>query len=253
MAYDGSDFCGWAEQRERRTVCGTLKTCISRAAGEQIELRGASRTDSGAHAVGQTADFATRKNLPVEKWTQVLNKLLPPDVMILSCDEVPLEFHSRFFARSRVYEYRVSERSKLEPAAARYVHPLGAELDLNLMKRAARLLKGEHDFRMFGEQLSGVKNTVRTMKSVAIFRQDDLIVIQFEANAFLRGMVRRLSGALVELGAKRRTFESFEALLNGKNVRHTPKVLPANGLWLMQVKYGKRLRDLRQEKMFELE
>lgn len=247
VQYDGTDFCGWAEQKAARSVQRTLKECIYRATGEIVELRGASRTDSGAHALGQVADFAS--NLPIEpsKWAQIINRVAPIDLRVSKSSLVHGDFHSRFFARSRTYRYTISELDKVDPMKSRYVYEGGRQLDLAKMRSAARHLIGEHDFRAFGEELENVENAVRSVLVAEIIRKGTELHIMLEANAFIRGMVRRISGGLFEVGRGHRSEGSMVRLLDtsARESEQLPVVLPARGLTLMRVQYGKRLRDLR--------
>lgn len=253
IQYDGTDFCGWAEQVGRRTVQGTLKTCIESVCNHAVDLRGASRTDSGAHAVGQFADFEAENPMPAARWAKALNDRLPLDVRILRSRSVPPEFHSRFFARSRTYLYRISEENKVSPFEARFVHASGREIDEKVMSDAAQRLVGQHDFLAFGEELPENCNTVREVYSCSVTRRGREIRIIIRANAFIRGMVRRIAGGLFEVGIGRRSREDFVSLLNIE--RRTdipwPVVLPARGLTLLKVDYGRPYRDLRHEQAFE--
>ncbi|HWP31680.1 MAG TPA: tRNA pseudouridine(38-40) synthase TruA [Fimbriimonadales bacterium] len=249
VQYDGTDFCGWAEQSQVRTVQGTLKESIRRAIGEEVELRGASRTDSGVHATGQVCDFATHVPIPSEKWPRILNRLLPMDMRVYRASFVPLRFHSRFFARSRVYEYRMVEDEHPNPMISRYVFNAGYSLDVEAMNSCAQLLLGTHDFSGFAIGVQEIENPVRTMLVANVNRVRDEVRIRLEATAFLRGMVRKIAGALWEIGRGKRSVEEFEALLQ-KEVwmkSKPPRVLPPKGLTLVKVKYGRRLRDIREE------
>jgi tRNA pseudouridine38-40 synthase len=250
VQYDGTDYRGWAEQPRARTVSGTLKNAITRATGIEVELRGASRTDSGGHAAGQVADFATSLDIPTGKWPDVINRWLPGDIRVLRASAVPMRFHSRFFARSRTYEYRFAESRRAPPERSRFVHSVGWELDLLAMSRAASLLVGDHDFRAFGEELVGVENSVRRVDSATVRRRKAEVVVRLEASAFIRGMVRRISGGLLEVGRGKRSVEEFENLLDvrRRDWEQWPVVLPARGLMLMKVTYGRPLRDLRDER-----
>lgn len=248
VQYDGTDFCGWAEQPQVRTVQGTLKECIRRAIGEEVELQGASRTDSGVHASGQVCDFATHVPIPSEKWPRILNRLLPMDMRILRASLVPMRFHSRFFARSRVYEYRMVEDEHPHPMITRYVFNAGYPLDVEAMNDCVQLLLGTHDFSGFAVAVQDIENPIRTMLFASVKRVRDEVRIRLEATAFLRGMARKIAGALWEVGRGKRSFEEFKALLqkNGWQ-RRPPRVLPPKGLTLVKVKYGRRLRDVREE------
>lgn len=252
IQYDGTDFCGWAYQPGARTVQGTLTDCIRRVSGEEVELTGGSRTDSGAHAIGQCADFLTAVPIPADKWSSVMNRQLPLDVRILKSDLVSESFNSRFCARSRQYVYRLSVLDKIDPFRSRYVHAVGKHLDMDVMDVACKLLVGTHDFRGFGEQLNGVLNTVRTVLNAHVVVVRDEVRVRIEATAFIRGMMRRIAGGLFEVGVGRRTLESFKSVLDlcGDEVV-LPEVLPARGLTLERIRYGRKIRDLRFDQVIE--
>jgi len=248
VQYDGTDFCGWAEQPQVRTVQGTLKECILRAIGEEVELRGASRTDSGVHASGQVCDFVTSVPVPAEKWPKVLNRLLPTDVRVIKAFSVPFRFHSRFFARSRVYEYRMVEEEHANPIMSRYVFAAGCPLDVEAMNICAQSLLGTHDFSGFAIAVQEIENPVRTMFSASVRRMKGEVRIRLEATGFLRGMARKIAGALWEVGRRKRSRCEFEVLLQEGSwmKEQPPRVLPPRGLTLVRVKYGKSLRDIRE-------
>lgn len=247
VAYDGTEFCGWAAQHLQRTVHGVLSDAICQVSGQSIELIGASRTDSGAHARGQVCHFDTEVPIPVENWVRALNRRLPIDLAVLSARKVPRTFHSRFSAQDRFYRYRILTGPR-DPHRARYAHSFGRPLDLGAMREAARHLVGEHDFLAFTEELDpGVENTRRTLYSVDVRRAKDEVWVDIVGTAFLRGMMRRMSGALLEVGRGHRPPEEVAALLdpNRRDGLQWPVVLPANGLCLMRIRYGRHPRDHR--------
>lgn len=250
IEFDGTDFCGWAEQPGLRTVKGTLKSSIHRVTGEEVDLRGASRTDSGAHALGFVADFATQNAMPAENWTVAVNAQLPDDIRIAEASFAPWEFHSRFFARSRTYEYRIAESYKVEPSKARFVHADGRRIDLESASQALEAIIGWRDFRAFGEELEGLENPVREVKRATLRRIGSEVRLRVEATAFIRGMMRRIAGGLFEVGIGKRSIEDFANLLDLKKRERLkwPVVLPAKGLCLLRVSYGSTLRDLRDLK-----
>src|SRR5688572_15373393 len=145
VAYDGTDFCGWAAQTGRRTVQGTLREAVRRISGEDVEIAGASRTDSGAHAEGQVAHFDSEVDIEPVKWARVLNKVLEPDVRVVSSTQMADDFNSRFWAKDRFYRYRFLIGQE-DPFRNRYVHAQWSPLDLEKMREAARALAGEHYF-----------------------------------------------------------------------------------------------------------
>lgn len=273
VAYDGTDFRGWAAQTGQRTVQSTLTEAVRQATGEDVEIIGASRTDSGAHALGQVCHFDTDVDMEPDKWARVLNKRLEPDVSVQDSAEVGMQFHSRFCPESRWYRYRIATASR-NPFTTRYVHDHGRPLNLSLMKEAAEAIVGEHDFRGFTEELDGVENTVRKLFQVTVTGVENSEApkptdhrssitdhesripnpesriqethIDIIGTAFLRGMMRRISGALLEIGRAHRPVQDMARLLTEeRDSLQWPVVLPAKGLCLMEVKYANPPRDNR--------
>ncbi|HVT12189.1 MAG TPA: tRNA pseudouridine(38-40) synthase TruA [Fimbriimonadaceae bacterium] len=248
VAYDGTDFRGWAISPGHRTVQDVLTQAIHRVSGEQVEVIGASRTDSGAHAKGQVCHFDTEVPIPVHDWPRVVNRILPADVSVLSASRVGPDFHSRFCAEDRWYRYRIRIGGR-DPFESRYAYDHGRPLDLEMMQAAGKLLEGRHDFRAFTEELQPhIDNTVRTLRRVDVKSVHDEIWIEIGGTAFLRGMMRRISGALLEIGAGRRDPDTMPDLLGEKREgMHWPVVLPAKGLTLIRVRYGNPPRDCRNK------
>ena len=247
VAYDGTEFCGWWPQPGSRTVQGTLTEAVRRVSGEEVEIIGASRTDSGAHAQGQVCHFETEVAIPFEKWASALNRVLPGDVSIKRSTRVGEEFHSRFSAMDRHYRYRILTGSN-DPFRSRFVHSYGRELDITSMNLASGSLLGTHDFRGYSEELDkSVTNTCRTLSRARVSQVRDEVWVDVVGTAFLRGMMRRISGALLEVGRGNRPVEEVSRLLTseGRNEIQWPVVLPASGLCLMRVRYGRHPRDNR--------
>lgn len=247
VAYDGTDFCGWAAQAGRRTVQSTLKEAVRQVSGEDCEITGASRTDSGAHARGQVCHFDSVADIDPEVWPRAINRVLPAEVRVVSARRVPESFHSRFCARDRWYRYTILI-GEPDPFRGRYAHELHRELDLAAMKIGARALVGRHDFRAYTEELDkSTENTFRDMRSVEVSQVRDEVRIDIVGTAFLRGMMRRMSGALMEVGRGKRKVETVGELLTERGMSlHRPVVLPAKGLTLMAVRYGRHPVDNRE-------
>lgn len=240
VAYDGTDFCGWAAQPGRRTVQRTLKEAVRQVSGEDVEIEGAGRTDSGAHALGQVCHFDTSRAIPTAKWPSVLGRLLPPDVAVRSATEVSSAFHSRFWATSRWYRYRIAVGER-DPFRARFAHWYGRALRVERMHAAGQALVGEHDFLAFGEELEAGVPTRRRVLRIDVGQARDEVRIDVEANAFLRGMMRRIAGGLLEVGRGKRSGGEIAALLTEEREgAQWPVVLPANGLTLMRVSYASK-------------
>lgn len=241
VAYDGTDFRGWAQNKGQRTVQSTLKEAVRRVSGEEIEIIGASRTDGGAHAKGQVCHFDTESGVPPPKWRIALNKALPHDIAILKSIQVSDQFSSRFMAIDRTYRYRILVGDR-DPERERFAHYHGRPLDIDKMREAAGMLQGDHDFLAFTEELeSSVQNTRRVMYSVGVRQVRDEVWVDIVGTAFLRGMMRRMSGVLLEVGRGHRDVVEVSRLLQPEE-RHKyqwPVVLPAKGLCLMKIRYGR--------------
>jgi tRNA pseudouridine38-40 synthase len=246
VSYDGTEFCGWAAQAGQRTVQGTLREAVRRISGEEIEIVGASRTDSGAHAKGQVCHFDTEVNIEPAKWARVLNRVLEPDLGVVSSKEVSNDFHSRFSAQDRFYRYRILTGAR-DSLRSRFVHEYGRGLDIPKMQLAADALQGDHDFKAFTEELDpDVENTRRILFSVRVRPARDEVWVDVVGTAFLRGMMRRMAGALLEVGRGYRPVEEVGRLLSEeRNNYQWPVVLPARGLCLMRVRYGRHPKDNR--------
>ena len=247
VSYDGTDFRGWAAQAGQRTVQSTLKEAVRQVSGEDVEITGASRTDSGAHAKGQTAHFDSKVPIEPAKWARVLNKVLPPDLRVENSSKVRADFHSRFCAVDRWYRYRIVI-GQGDPFRTRFAHEYWADLNIEKMRKGAQALIGEHDFKAYTEELEpDVENTVRTLHSVEVNRVKDEVWLDVIGTAFLRGMMRRMAGGLFEAGRGHRDPEEIGLLLDEKkrNSLQWPVVLPAKGLTLMRVRYGRHPRDNR--------
>jgi tRNA pseudouridine38-40 synthase len=250
VAYDGSEFRGWAPQRGQRTVHGTLTEAVRQVSGEDCEIYGASRTDSGASALGQVCHFDCGVPVPVERWPRAINQVLPGDVSVLEATEVSADFNSRFWADKRWYRYRIATGTR-DPMRARYAYHYSAHgLDVKAMARAARPIVGIHDFLAFSQEVEEGANTVREVHSCTVRRVRDEVWIDVVGSAFVRGMMRRISGALWEVGRGARVASEVEGLLQrrAKAEIDWPTVLPACGLTLMKVYYGRHPHDRRPER-----
>lgn len=224
-----------------------MKEAVRQISGEDIEIIGASRTDSGAHAKGQVCHFDTGVKIEPKKWAQILTKVLPPDVAVVSSKEVPSHFNARFSVIDRFYRYRILTAAP-DPHRARFAHYYGRPLNVPLMQEGAKVLQGDHDFLAFTQELDPtVENTRRVLYSFEVKSVRDEVWVDVVGTAFLRGMMRRMAGALLEVGRGYRPVEEVSRLLEPEErIRlQWPVVLPARGLCLMKVRYGRAPRDNR--------
>ncbi len=237
VEYQGTNYNGFQLQLNQPTIQGALEVALERFTGESIRIRGASRTDSGAHAQGQVVDFVTCSRHPADRFPAALNYFLNDDVRVLRAKTMPDSFHSRRSALSRVYQYRILAR-KEATALLRHTHLWVREpLYTERMAEAALALAGTHDFRVIAPSHPGDRSAVRTVSRWEVRQEADTVVIECEANGFLKQQIRKANGILLEIGKHRQPIELMRSILEGdRDVPDLP-VLPARGLCLMEVKY----------------
>jgi len=238
VEYDGTAYQGFQAQAGLPTIQGEMERALHRFTGEVIRIRGASRTDVGAHACGQVVDFLTCRDYAVEVFPKALNFYLPADIKVQEAHEVVPEFHSRKDATSRTYRYYILNRPWPSPLRRHICHRVKEPLDETKMAIAARYLVGRHDFRALTAGYPADRSTVRTVYRWDIWREDDTVVVECEANGFLRHQIRRASALLIEIGKGRRPEGMIGELLDGKleGTVELPSA-PGHGLCLMKVTY----------------
>jgi tRNA pseudouridine38-40 synthase len=238
VEYEGTRFMGFQLQTGQPTIQGELEQALERLTGRRVRVRGASRTDSGAHALGQMVDFLTDSPLPLATFPKGLNFYLPADIRVETAYEVAPEFHSRRSASGRNYRYQILNRRWPSPLLRRTHHWVREPLDEARMHRAAQWLVGRHDFRPLAPGLPAQRSAVREVRRWSVQRQGDAISVECEANGFLPHQIRRANGLLIEVGKGRRP----EGILGDVLAGAAPRSLqwpsaPACGLCLMAVDY----------------
>ena len=241
LEYDGAGYHGWQRQNGMLTVQEVLESRLAVMLGGVVGVRASGRTDAGVHAKGQVANFYTRSRLSPEEIQRGLNSLLPPDIVIVECKEADLSFHARFSASSKVYEYRILNRPT--PSALERMHSwhIRQGLAAGPMRACLETLIGVHDFSAFMAAGSSVSSTERHMLRTRLENPDPVhLVFSFEADGFLRYMVRNLVGTLVEVGRGKRTPEEFSRILAGRDRKSAGMTAPAHGLYLLAVHYDNK-------------
>jgi len=239
LAYDGTDFHGWARQRDPsiRTIEGELASHLERVLREPVKLSVAGRTDAGVHARGQVASFRTASAVAPERVQKALNSVLAPEVIIVHARHAPDGFDARFSATAREYAYRIDEAPLADPFTGRFAWHRPGRLALAPMRRAARDLEGQHDFTSFCRSPGADRSTVRDLRRLRVARMGDRISIRAVADAFLHQMVRSLVGTLVAVGEGRLEPEAMSRVLAARDRAAAGELAAARGLTLEHVRY----------------
>lgn len=250
VSYDGTDFAGWQRQDKSdhghpvRTVQGELEAALKKMLRTDIKLYGSGRTDSGVHAFGQAANFISPvDSIGEENYFRALNGLLPPDIRIMKVQKVEEGFNARFSATARTYRYFINTSGLVSARDSRYVWKLGKQLDLDTLNAMCSFLTGERDFAAFTAAGDASLSTFRFVKDAHFYRQDeDTVVFQIEANAFLWKMVRSITGTLVESCLKGKTPEDFRDVVESLDRSRAGVTAPPEGLFLYSVDFtGERV------------
>lgn len=242
VSYDGTAYCGWQLQPNGVTIEEVLNKALSSLLKEDIQIIGASRTDSGVHAMGNVAVFDTESRIPGDKICFALNQRLPDDVRIQASEEVPLTFHPRKANCVKTYEYKILNRKIDMPLQRLYSHFCYFNLDLEKMQKAASYLIGEHDFKSFCMAASAVgKPTCRNVHEISFAQEEVMgeraVVITVKGNAFLHSMVRTIVGTLVMVGRGQRKPEWVADVLQACDRCAAGENAPAAGLVFWNVSY----------------
>lgn len=241
IEYDGSRFSGWQAQsntRKLRTIQEEIERSAVRLFGKKIKLIGAGRTDSGVHAEAQAANFKIDSGLAIDNIKKGLNSRLPDDIAVISAEDVPLKFHSRFDAREKLYRYTMLNRKTRSPLLRKYAAVCFYDLDIRAMKKAASHLVGKKDFKSFQAADKKNRSSVRHIKKLNIIKKDNSVIeINIQADGFLYNMVRNIAGTLIDVGRGRIKPEAIKDILKKRHRPAAGKTAPAKGLCLLKVFY----------------
>lgn len=237
IAYKGTAYCGWQRQTNALSVQQVVATAWKTVTGETVTLHGSGRTDAGVHALCQPAHLDTHTAIPLDKLPFALNTKLPKDIRILWAKEVPPTFHARFDVVRKTYVYKMYWGPHTDPFLTDTHCHLVARPDVELMRSAAKVMLGEHDFKAMQATGGHVKSTVRTLYRIDITEEGNRIEVAVEGNGFLYNMVRILVGTLVYAGWGWLTPEQIQQGLEAKDRTALGKTLPPEGLYLANVEY----------------
>src|SRR5580704_12270517 len=238
VSYDGTDYHGWQVQPGLPTIQGALEQVISQMEGRPVQVAGSGRTDAGVHALAQVAAFSIENPIPIDNLRRAINRLLPRDIRVLHAEEAAVDFHPRFQAKRKSYEYRIFRGEICSPFERRYVchHPY--PLNVEEMIALAPLLEGEHDFAAFAasddrDELELSK--VRTIFCSRLALDGDRLIYRVTGSGFLKHMVRNIVGVLLEVGKGNLDQAGFLARLQPGCAIPAGPTAPARGLFLESV------------------
>lgn len=239
IEYDGRTFSGWQSQVGRSTIQGTLEEAVGRVAGHPVRIHAAGRTDAGVHAICQIAHFDTEASRPLTAWVRAVNSFLPSSIAVLWAKVLPISFHARSTAIARHYRYILLShpvRPALWAGRVGWVH---VPLDINAMRRAAKLLIGTHDFSSFRASECQSRTPIKTLMQLDISQEEQVVTCHFSADAFLHHMVRNIMGCLVHIAKGKMCPEWVLDVLAARNRCVAPPTFMPDGLYLAGVSYPK--------------
>jgi tRNA pseudouridine38-40 synthase len=249
IAYDGTDFHGWQMQTGKPTIQGEIVAVLRRLTQENIAIHGSGRTDAGVHALGQVASFRTQTALTTDELQRALNALLPPAIRIVAAEETGPDFNARWSARAKTYRYRLYRGKVVPPMIWRYVLHYPFPLDEDSMRDAAARFVGSHDFASFAastgsEDDDKERSTVREVYGTELARSQDNqeLVFTVRGRSFLRYMVRKLVGTLLDVGRGRLTPEDIDKLFALKDRSKSGPTVPPQGLCMVSVEHEEAFR-----------
>jgi len=249
IAYDGTDFHGWQIQAEKPTIQGEIVSVLRRLTQEHVYLHGAGRTDAGVHALGQVGSFRTQSALSAEEFQRALNALLPRTIRIVDSEEVGPDFDARWSARGKIYRYRIYRGKVVPPMIWRYVLHYPFPLDEEAMRDAAARFAGTHDFASFAastgsEEDDKERSTEREIFSAELVRtaDDEELVFTVRGRSFLRYMVRKMVGTLLDVGRCRLKPDDIDRLFELRDRSKSGPTVPPQGLVMVEVQHEEAWR-----------
>jgi tRNA pseudouridine38-40 synthase len=249
IAYDGTDFHGWQMQANKPTVQGEIVSVLRRLTQEKVQLHGAGRTDAGVHALGQVGSFCTQSALSAAEFQRSLNALLPQTIRIVQTEETGPDFNARWSAKGKIYRYRIYRGKVVPPWLWRYVLHYPFPLDEEAMREATTRFVGLHDFTAFAASTGSVDNDKERNMEREIFAAElkrtengEELWFTVHGRSFLRYMVRKMVGTLLEIGRGKLTPADVDKLYELKDRSKSGPTVPPQGLFMMRVEHDEVFR-----------
>jgi tRNA pseudouridine38-40 synthase len=247
LAYDGRPWKGWQSQPGGETIQDQLEAAVLKLTGQRTSLYGSGRTDAGVHARAQVAHFeVTDCDWKMEAWQRALNATLPLSIRVLHCEPVDDDFHARFSAKGKVYEYRIWRGDQISPFEVGLAWHLHGALDMTLLSQGAQLICGPHNFARLSanrgdisevQRRENAEGLTRTIQRVEVHEEGDILRFEFEGDGFLYKMVRLMVGSLVHVARGRSSVDWIRELVEEPEGTKSHHCAPADGLYLVRVKY----------------
>lgn len=237
VAYDGTNYNGFARQPNGVTIQETLEEAISKIVQHEVRTLGAGRTDQGVHAKGQCVTFDSETKVPAEKLAKAINSQLPLDISVKSVEEASMNFQPRFGAKRKTYRYQILNAQVRDPFLYKYSLQYPYKLDIELMQEAANEMVGKHDFACFCSAGSSVKDTVREIYSIDIRKHEDLVTVDICGNGFLYNMVRIIIGTLLRVNEGKLSTGDIKKIINGRDRQKAGPTVPPQGLTMLEIIY----------------
>ncbi len=242
--YDGTNFNGFQVQNKPfediRTVQGEIEKALAGVLKEETPIIYASRTDEGVHAIGQVFTFDAKIDILEYNMGRAINSMLPDDIFVSKVIKVSDDFHPRYHCKMKEYHYIIN-LGEYDPLLRNYMYfPRRKKLDINAMKKASKYLIGKHNFKSFCKS-SDITNYEREIYEIKLEKKEDVLTVKIKGNGFLRHMVRILVAMLLEVGVSNYSPQDLKSILEQKNRRFAPKILPSSGLYLFKVFYDEEM------------
>ncbi len=240
ITYDGTNYCGWQVQPNGTSIQTLVEQALGTALRHPVKVIGSGRTDAGVHALEQVAHFIYEGSFDVEKLHYSLNGLLPVDIRVLAISIAPDDFHARYSAKGKIYRYHLHTGRVLNPFKRLYSTHLHYPIDLSLLKNAAALFVGEHDFTSFSNEAhrgSASRDAVRTITRIDVIENEDEIILEFEGDGFLYKMVRNIMGTILDVARGKLEIGQIPHIFKAKDRQKAAPCAPPEGLFLVKVHY----------------
>lgn len=237
IKYDGHRYHGWQVQNNAVTIQEKLQDAIEELFSKRLDVIGCSRTDSGVHANMYCVSFDTDMDIPNSSVVQALNGFLPKDITVVDCKEVDMDFHPRYFTKSKEYVYKINNADVRDPFMADYSYYYHKKIDAEYLNKEAKAYIGTYDYKGFCSVKSDVENTVRTVKSFDVWRDGDMVYFKVEADGFLYNMVRIMVGTLLFVNDGKIKQGELKSVIMSVDRKRAGKTAPPQGLYLNKVNY----------------